>query len=342
MFVNGETVTVPEILEPIYEELKHDARTLSPQAYMSSMQRAIRRQIDMHVSTVLIYQEAKKTYPDKAIEAFDKEVENQLKNVVQDRYGGVFAKYETHLKSMELSMADVRARIKRQLMVTQYVRDRFKPMLHDPSRRQLHSYYQDHLKDYTTPERAELLLIEIPIDAMLDKPRNVADADEIAAATHKAVTQLKRAREELDSGVEFAAVARAYSKGPKASQGGAWGEIGPGSLQGRWAKAAEVLFKLSENQTSDVIQTTDAVFIVRCGKRTPARQISFEDAQTKLVENIRDDQFSQLSQEHVSELLSKATVYPVQEFTMAVMAAAPRPPVVVPDLDSPDLPDDKK
>ncbi|MBI4580358.1 MAG: peptidyl-prolyl cis-trans isomerase [Planctomycetes bacterium] len=325
LFVNGDTVTVPDILEPILEALKDDARALSPEAYQAAKRRAIRRQIDLHVSTLLIYQEAKNTYPEKAMEVVDKEIDRRIKEVINERHGGVRARYEAQLKSMDLTMDDVRSRIRRQLLVTQYMRDRFKPLLREPPRRQLYQYYEAHLDEFTTPERAEMLLIEIPLEAVLGAPRNAATAQQIVDARKRAVAQLKRAREELDSGVEFTAVARAYSKGLKAAQGGVLSEISPGALRGRWAKSAEVLFTLSENQTSDVIETDDAAFIVRCGKRTPPQQVSFEEAQNRIIERLKDEQFNQLSQEHVGELLAKATVHPVAEFAEAVAAAAPRP-----------------
>jgi hypothetical protein len=326
LFVNNEPVTVPEILEPILQNLKNDSTKLPPQAYYMAVRRNVREQIDLHVSTLLIHQEAKNNYPEKAMEEFDKEVDRRIKDVVNDRYQGIYARYEAQLKAMDMTMADVKGRIKRQLLVTQYMRDKFKPMLHEPPRRQLYTYYQDHLTDFTTPERAELFLIEVPVDALLGKPRNLSTAQDIADAHSKAVAQLKRAHEELESGVEFTAVARAYSKGIKASQGGAWGEIGPGTLQGRWAKAAEVLFTLAENQTSDVVETEDAAFIVHCGKRTPARQASFEEAQTKIIERMKEEQFNRLTQEYIQGLIAKATIRPVNEFNEAVMAAAPRPP----------------
>lgn len=325
LFVNDDAVSVPEILEPILGELEHDARTLSPQMYYNSMQRAVRRQIDLHVSTLLIYQESKDHYPEKAMEVIDKEVDRRIKEIVTDRYQGVYARYEAQLKAMDLSPDDVKGRIKRQLMVTQYMRDKYKTLLREPPRRDLLKYYQDRAAEFTSPERAEMLLIEIPIEAALGKPRNLATAAEIEAARQKAAAQLRRAREELDSGVEFTAVARAYSKGLKASQGGNWGEISPGTLQGRWAKAAETLFTLSENQVSDVIEADEFVYIVKCGRHTPPRRVSFEEAQPKIIEKVKDEQFNKLSQEHVESLLSKATVRPVAEFTQAVVAAAPRP-----------------
>lgn len=325
LFVNSDTVSVPEILEPIIGELENEARTMTPQLYYSSLQRQIRRQVDVHVSTILIYQEAKDFYPEKAMEAVDKEVDHRIKEIVTDRYQGVYARYEAQLKAMDLATDDVKARIKRQILVTQYMRDKFKTMLREPPRRELLKYYQDHIAEFTTPERAELFLIELPYDEVLGKPRNAATAEELAAARRKAVAQLKRAREELESGVEFGAVARAYSKGIKALQGGAWGEVSPGALQGRWAKAVETLFTLSENQTSGVVEADEFAYIVRCGKHVPSQRVSFESAQPKLIERLKDEQFNRLSQEYVESLLAKATVRPVVEFMQAVASAAPRP-----------------
>lgn len=325
LFVNGESVSVPDILEPILEELENDARKLPPQIYYATLRRSIRRQIDLHVSTLLIYQEARNHYPEKTMEAIDKEVDRRMKEIITERFQGVYARYEAHLKTLDMSREDVKSRLKKQMMVSQYMRDKYKPLLREPPRRDLLKYYQDNLAEFTTTERAELHLIEIPVDAMLGRPRNLATADEIEAARAQARARLARAREELDSGVEFAAVARAYSKGLKAAQGGDWGEISPGTLHGRWATAAQTLFTLAENGTSDVVETQDALFIVRCGKRTPARQISFEEAQPGIIERIKDEQFSKLSQEHVESLLNKATVRPMLEFTEAVVWAAPRP-----------------
>lgn len=332
LFVNGDTVSVPEILEPIIGELENEARTMTPQLYYGSLQRQIRRQIDVHISTILIYQEAKDFYPDKAMEAVDKEVDRRIKEIVTDRYQGVYARYEAQLKAMDLTTNDVKARIKRQILVTQYMRDKFKTLLREPPRRELLKYYQDHIDEFTTPERAELFLIEIPYDEVLGKARNTATAEELAEARRKAVAQLRRAREELESGIEFATVARAYSKGLKATQGGAWGEVGPGALQGRWAKAVETLFSLSENQTSDVVESDEFAYIVRCGKRVSLQRVSFEGAQPTLIERLKDEQFNRLSQEYVESLLAKATIRPVVEFTQAVVSASPRP-ASVPALD---------
>lgn len=325
LFVNGDSLTVQEILEPVLDELTEKARTLDPILYANLVRRLTRQQIDLQVSTLVLYQEAKNTYPEKAIEAFDKEADRRIKEAVNLRFQGIQARYEAHLKSLDLTVDDVKKRMQRQVMVQQYMRDKFQPVLREPPRRQLLKYYETHLDEFSTPEKAELFLIEIPYEVELGKPLTKAGPAEIEAARKRCVAQLKRAQEELAAGVEFTAVAKTYSKGLKAIQGGTWGEVSPGALRGRWAKAAEVLFTLEENQVSGIVEGEESAIIVKCGSRTPRQQSSFEEAQARIIERVKDEQFDRLSEDHIRGLLKRATVRPMPEFTQAVEAAAPRP-----------------
>jgi len=326
LFVNGQTITVQEVLEPIIDDLKKEAGSLALRTYQASLYRRITSEIQNQVNTLLIYEEAKKTFPEKANEYIDKEVDKQIKNIINARFDGVHAKYEAHLKSLRLSMNDAKGRIKRQIMVRQFLHQKFRTILREPSRRELMKYYQAHLDEFTTPQKAELFLIEIPLQTELDQPLSKASPNEITTARQRAVETLRRAREELESGIEFSAVAKHYSKGIRKNQGGAWGEMSPGALTKRWAQPAEVLFTLKAGEISDVIETNESVFLVKCGKRNPAYQQSFEEAQKHISDRLKDEEFHRSSAAYVGRLLKEATVLRQRDFLLAVVAAAPRPP----------------
>jgi len=326
LFVNGEPITVMEIIEPIIDDLERDARILSPQEYVNSATRLVRNQVDYQVSTLCVYQEARKTFSNKRFqEALDKQADDLLKQYVAERYGGVFARFEAHLHAVEMKPEDIKERLKREAMVREYMRERFRPLLREPPRREILQYYQTHKDEFTTPAKAELFLIEVPYEAMLTKPADRATEADWAAARAAARARIERAREELESGVEFEAVARAYSKGPLAEQGGAWGEISPGALTKHWARAAEVLFTLKPGQISDIVETDQALFIVKCGKYTPAHQASFEEAQKQIMDRLLEEQFNRHRSQYLQELLAKATIDKRVEFFQAIFAALPRP-----------------
>lgn len=326
LFVNGQALTVQEVLEPIIEDLKQKAASYGLPAYRNHALREVRNQIDFQISMIVIYEEAKARFSEERMqEAFDKEADRMVKDVVNRRFGGVHARYEAHLKTFDLTMEDMKARAKRQAMVMQFLHDRFRPMITEPTRRELVRYYENNPDEFTTPAKAEMFLIEVPLAAELGKPVTEATAVERAAACERARAHLSRAIEELASGVEFEAIAKKYCKGVRGRTGGAWGEISPGSLTGRWAKAAEVLFTLGAGQTSEIIETEDALLIVRCGQCTAARTEPFEQAQEQIISRLMDSDFNRRRDAYVQELRGKATIEKYPEFLQAVLAAVPPP-----------------
>lgn len=327
LFVNGDTISVQELLEPIIDQLRQQAAALSLGQYQSAFLRTVNRELDAQISRLLVYQEAKRDYRDKAKEAVDKETDRLLKATINHRFGGSQVRYENHLKSLGLTLEDRKEFYRRQVMVLAFLRERFQPLLTTPPRREMLKYYEDHLDQFSRPARAQMLLIDVPYEKLLDKLPQEATASELADARVQARQRLEKARAELDSGIEFAEVAKAHSLGIRRALGGDWGEITPDSLTGRWAKAAEVLFTLREGQISEITETDQSMFIVKCGKYTPEQRLSFEEAQEQIIARIQEEQNERLTQNYILQLLNRATISRDQrlEFLYAVYAAAPKP-----------------
>jgi len=326
LFVNDDTLTVQEILEPILEDLNQKAETLDLPAYRNYLFRAVGGQVDYQMTMLVLYQQAKEKFSEERMqEAFDKEADRMVKDLINHRYAGSNARYDAHLKALGLTLDGIKARAKRQAMVMQFLQDRFRPLVGNPTRHDLDKYYQSHLDEFTTPAKAELFLIEIPLEAELGAPLSESSPAQIEAARTSARAQLEHAKQELEAGVEFAAVAKRYSKGIRAKTGGAWGEISPGALTGRWAEAAKVLFTLKANQISDIVETDQALFIVKCGHHSPAHRLSFEEAQEQISNRFAADDFERRRQAYVRELMARATIRPRDAFFQAVLAASPRP-----------------
>lgn len=329
MFINGEPLTVSDVLEPIIGELRDKAENLSLSAYRNALFRTVNSQIEYQISTVVIYQEAEREYVDEQIQmAFDREAQRMIDDLVNRRYGGVYARYEAHLKQLELTLEDVKKRAKRQAMVMYYLRELFKPVTHEPTRRELMKYYKTHLDEFTTAARAELFLIEIPYRELLGKPFSKASQEEQAQARTQARRQLEEAVAALEQGTPFEQVARQYSKGIRAQTGGAWGEITRGSLTGRWAPVEKVLFTLEADRRSGIIEGDTSAFIVQCGQFTPRRRLPFEEAQEQIMQRLMDQDFDRRRRDYVQRLLARAIIQRREEFFRAVVAAAPLPAVL--------------
>ncbi len=325
MFVNSDTISIEDVLMPIREELEKAAAALPPQQYMNKAALLVRREIERELYVAVVYREASKGLAKEEEEQYLKAADAEIQQMVNLKFGGLHAKFEKYLAERSMTVADLREKTKRRFLVHKFLADRFKPLAEHPKRTDLKKYYDEHLADFTTKPRAKMSLIEVSFEGSLRKPRGSATAAELAAAKEAARSKIARAKQELDSGVAFAAVAKAYSDGPHSDDGGAWDEIGPDSLRARYRAAADRLFQMQPGEVSDVLEGSDAFFIVRCDGATPGRRMTFEEAQPQIAERMLEQRYQEMQDRYVQDLMKKAIVQKDVEFFQAVMAAIPRP-----------------
>jgi peptidyl-prolyl cis-trans isomerase SurA len=130
------------------------------------------------------------------------------------------------------------------------------------SPKELWDYYRTHKKEFHVPEMVTVQMIFIEKDFYKGK----GGSRQIAKAVGK----------KLAAGVSFSALARAYSNGPQAQEGGLWRGLRRGVLKPEIEKA---VFALEPGKTSDWVENEDGYFLGRLVKRTKARDIPFEEAQ---------------------------------------------------------------
>jgi parvulin-like peptidyl-prolyl isomerase len=325
MFVNKDVITIQDVLLPIRPELERAAAALPPRQYITKAAQLIRKEMDRQVFFAVVYQEAKKSISDEEDKQYFKAADAEIQQIVNLQFGGLHAKFEKHLADQGLTIADVREKTKRRFVVLKFLADRFRPLAEHPKRDQLKKYYDEHKVEFTTPARARMSLIEVSFDAEITKPRSNATAADLAAAKEAGRRKIERARQELESGVPFAAVARKYSDGVHAADGGAWDEFGPASLRERYKAVCDALVRMSPGQVSGVIEGTDAFFVVRCDALQPERRRTFEETQPQIAERILEEKYGQMQDKYVRDLLIKAVFQNETEFFQAVLTAAPMP-----------------
>ena len=76
----------------------------------------------------------------------------------------------------------------------------------------------------------------------------------------EAISEIQRIKQELDTGADFAALAKQHSDCPSGSQGGDLGTFGRGQMVGPFETAA---YGLPVDGTSDVVETDFGYHIIR-------------------------------------------------------------------------------
>lgn len=316
-------ITPEDVIEPIRPQLTEWSRDMPPSRYMNAAAELVRESLVEQVANHLIYR--------RASEQVSPEMETQIDGAVdkmeQERIGREFdgreTAYANALVESGRKREDVRAQLRRALIVETYLRDRLAPMIPDPTRKDIRHYYDQNRNEFTTEEQRQLLMIDIPVAAFLDRSRIMDRQQAVALARQKARTSAQEAKAALNAGRQFVDVAREYSKF-KASDGGDWGVIHE-PLAGRWEEPSKQFFQLPRGGVSDVIETDDSFFIVKCGKTTGGVTTSFADAQPEIVRRLKTIKFRKLKAEFLQKELNQANVGEIDAFYRRVLQQIPQP-----------------
>jgi parvulin-like peptidyl-prolyl isomerase len=136
------------------------------------------------------------------------------------------------------------------------------------------------------------------------------EARQIVVSDRKAADDAKA---RLDKGDEFAAVAKAISK-ELADQDGALGakkgEKTPQPITkiALPSKVAEAAFKLEQGGTTGIIEDGGKFYILKVEKFLPGGPQSFEEAKTRLTDDVKASKANQAIEDWVTELQKKAKV----------------------------------
>jgi peptidyl-prolyl cis-trans isomerase SurA len=144
------------------------------------------------------------------------------------------------------------------------------------SQEESRQYYEDHQKDLQRPEQVRLSEILVATQNP-DSPGSAADPAVVAAAEQKA----NELREQIRKGASFEEVAKKYSSGASAEQGGDLGYFERGKL----AKALEdKAFSMQVNEVSDVIRTKQGFILLKVTEHQQAGVPAFKDIESRIQE----------------------------------------------------------
>jgi peptidyl-prolyl cis-trans isomerase SurA len=286
--VNGDVITLSEV-EQMGGPLLEQVRQASTAAEREEKLKKARLEILGHlIESKLLEEEMKKRkieVPERDVDAAINEVmknsgvnENELRKVLA-REGMTYSGYRQKVREELGKMRLVSREIKSKIVIEE-----------DELRR----YYRENQEKFTDPLEVKIQQIFFPL------PPN-APTGEAAAVQDEARTVLEKARK----GEDFTDLAKKYSKGPEASEGGLLG----------WFKHKELLpeleevgFKLKAGDISDLIRSPAGFHIIRLLERKGGEPRPFAEVQYKIREEMSQDEAEKKFQEWLKDLRAKAYV----------------------------------
>src|SRR5580658_7613278 len=154
-------------------------------------------------------------------------------------------------------------------------------------------YYEAHPQEFTLPERVTLSEISVSTEGK--------GPEELASLRSKA----EGLRTSVLNGDDFSQVARLYSQGSTAKDGGALGTFKRGELS---PQIEDVVFQMSRGQISDVIQTRTDFEFLRVDDHAQAGLQPIDKVESDIRNTIHAQKVQPLLRDYLAELREQSNI----------------------------------
>jgi len=282
VIVNDEMITrreVDRLLAPVYEKYK---TMYDGQALIQKISEARQKIIEQLIEDKLIYSEAKKYN----ISIDDKDIDEKIQETMK-RAGGK-EELEKALAEQQMTLKDLRARYKEQALSRRLIEQKVgSKIILTPV--EIEDYYAKNIDRFAQPE-------EVLVRNIMIKP-----GDDPA----RAATLVREISKRIKEGCDFGGLAKIYSQGPGADDGGLMGYVKRGEMM---PEIDDAIFKLKEGEVSGVVQTAVGYHIFKVEEKKVGMVRSLKDARKDVEEALFMEKMNQKAKAWVNGLKKNAYI----------------------------------
>lgn len=277
----------PEEFQKIQRMLlkRNMEQPLQFQANGNPVMNMVDQEIVLQAANSVLLPEQKEMIENQLDSAFEKYIDN-----MQEKMGLVsVVEVDEKLAAEGTSLAQLRAETGKQQLALSFLQEKSRPA-NKVERADLLKYYEDNIADYSFPTKVKWQQIVVRFNG--DK--------------EDAKSRMRQAWQALKDGESFSDVARKYSDGATASDGGHWDWIERDSLADQ--SVEDILFELPKDGISELISGDNKFELVRVTDRKDAGKTPFEDVQVAIEKMMIKDVKRQGIRDYLDELRESAIV----------------------------------
>jgi peptidyl-prolyl cis-trans isomerase SurA len=286
--VNNEVITSSELEETGRRFFDRVQQSTTPSEREGKLREARKAVLEQLIENKLLDQEIRSRkieVPDREVDAAIQEVmahnhitENELKKALA-KDGLTYSYYRQRIRDDLGKMHLVNREIKSKIVIKE---------------EELRKAYDQKLVEYTDQLEVKVQQIFFPVP-------QVSTEDQITTIRKGAQSVLEKARQ----GEDFAQLARTYSKGLEASEGGVLGFFKPKELRPELEEAA---FKLKVGELSDLVKSPEGFHILRVMERKGGEPKPFAEVQDKIRDEMVQAEAERQFREWMKSLRAKAYI----------------------------------
>jgi len=278
--VNDRLITVNEVfsaIQPIERELR--AR-FSGDELRQRLEEQYERALDVLIERALILEEFEKLEGNIPPQFVD----DQINEIITDQFNNNRQAFVRAMHQDGLSMEEFRETVRERLIIMLRRRNNVGMHIAIPPRA-IREAYDARLAEFTLPAQAHVRMITIL------RPEEGEPSD--------LLEQARRVVAEARAGESFERLAQLNSQDTRAARGGDWGWIEPDILR---VEIQQALATLEAGDTSEVVVTPDAYYVVHVEGRRPVFITPFADVRERLEQDLRRAEEDRLYRQWMTRL----------------------------------------
>ncbi|MBO5939593.1 MAG: SurA N-terminal domain-containing protein [Kiritimatiellae bacterium] len=239
-----------------------------------------------------------KAAADKSVEIPEWVIDNQLREIVHNSFGGDMNRLQEEMAKSKMPMSDYRNTVREDILV-RGMRQQMIEQFVTASPAMMKKEYAEHPERYRQDAK-------VTVRVILLKPGKEGDG------VPSLSTRWEQIGEELAMGQTFSDLAIKYSADSHAKDGGLWKDVNP--AEAFRPEIAEAISSLDVGRVSRMINLDGWGFIVKKESETKARQMSFAEAYDDIAANVKEAAAKKAYDEWIARLKENAFVkiYPFE------------------------------
>ena len=242
------------------------------------------------------------------------ELVNRLNEIRKQYNLATMDDLEKAAKEQGVSFEDFKANIRNQIITQEVMRDQVGRKI-APTPGEVQRYFEAHKQDYAQPESVKLGEILISTGSQPDDPQKLAEAkakaDDIEARLH--------------AGGDFSQLARSFSEGTTATEGGDLGQYKRGQLDPLFEQKT---FGLKTGEFTDPIRTKQGFVILKVIQHVEGGAPQLKDVENDVEQNYFEAKAGPAMRQYLAQLREESAIYIKPGYEDSAATASEKHPTI--------------
>ena len=293
--VNGKPILAWDVLSRYSNVLAKARKEMPPEKYQELRTAFIQRDLRHHIERKVLIESLRASVKPENLKMLEEQLETmfeaEVERMKKELKVNTNLELERELQNQGTSLAQLKNAFVNHRMAKEYLglKARFNRNI---TREELLEYYQDHLDKYSKPARVKWQQILIKFSRQGGK--------------QQAFEVLEKTIHDFEKGADFGEVAKRYSDGPTANDGGRWDWTQAESLADQRVRRA--LFEQPVGVIGLPIMGDNSFQLLRVTARQAADRIPFGDVQQKIKNKLQRDASQVAAQKTLKEMIDAADI----------------------------------